>query len=396
VRSYWKFIITFSALLLLYVIAELNRPQPLNWNITLSKEDKNPYGAYILYKHLKDIFPSSSIVSLREPAYNLLHNANIQNAVYIVLSPAFGAGAADVNELLDFARQGNHVFISAVKSNKFIMDTLGLKEKQYITLLAGDSTSLNFVNPALKATSNYGYKRFSVDEYFDKLEKDDSTTVLGITHRYHPNFVKVTVGNGAFYIHSAPLAFSNYSMLTRNNYEYVAKALSYIPAGVNTVYWDEYYKSGRTGPDTPLRFFLSNEWLRWALRLTIAALIIYVLFEMKRRQRIIPVIEPLRNTTLDFVKTVSAVYLSQKDNRSIAHNKVQYWLHYIRQRYYLQTNDLNETFVDLLSKRSGVHESEIQKVLSVVEDIQTNYNITDKKLMELNHRIDRFYTLSKT
>lgn len=378
------------------MIAELNRPQPLNWNITLSKEDKNPYGAYILFNSLKDVFPSSTIVSLREPAYNLLHDKDVQNAAYIVLSSAFGAGVADIKELLQFAEQGNHVFIATVKTNKLIMDTLGLSEKQYITLLTGDSTSMNFVNPALKAPSNYGYKRFSVDEYFSNLEKDDSTTVLGITHKSDPNFVKVTIGAGAFYIHSAPLTFSNYSMLTRNNHEYVAKALSYIPASVNTVYWDEYYKLGRTGPTTPLRFFLSNEWLRWALRLTIIALIIYVLFEMKRRQRIIPVIEPLKNTTLDFVKTVSAVYLSQKDNRSIAHNKIQYWLHYIRQRYYLQTNELNDEFVSLLSKRSGVEENEIQKVLTLIQDVQTNYNITDRMLLELNHRIDRFYISSKT
>ena len=383
-------------LLIIYVIAELNRPQPLNWNITLSKEDKNPYGTYILFNSLKNIFPSSSIISLREPAYNLLHDKNVKNAAYIVLSPAFAAGVADVKELLSFAQQGNHVFISSMKTSKLIMDTLGLKEKEYITLIPTDSTSINFVNPALKATSNYTYKRFSVDEYFSELRKDDSTTVLGITNRFHPNFIKVQIGKGAFYIHSAPLAFSNYSMLSKNNYEYVAKALSYIPASVNTVYWDEYYKLGRTGPTTPLRFFLGNEWLRWALRLTIAALIIYVLFEMKRRQRIIPVIEPLRNTTLDFVKTVSAVYLSQKDNRSIAHNKIQYWLHYIRQRYYLQTNELNDQFVNLLSKRSGVDESEIQKVLALIQDVHTNYNITDRMLLELNHRIDRFYTLSKT
>ncbi len=395
-KSYKRFVITFFVLLIVYVIAELNRPQPLNWNITLTKEDKNPYGAYILFNRLKDVFPASDIISLREPAYNFLHDKNINNAAYMVLAPVFGAGETDINELLVFAEQGNYVFISSLKASKLLMDTLGLTRNQYITLLTGDSTSLNFVNPALKANTNYGYKRFSVDEYFSKLEKDDSTTVLGRTHKSDPNFIKVQIGKGAFYIHSAPLVFSNYSMLTRNNYEYVEKAFSYIPSSVKTIYWDEYYKLGRTGPTTPLRFFLSNEWLRWALRLTIIALIIYVLVEMKRRQRIIPVISPLRNTTLGFVKTVSAVYLSQKDNRSIAHNKVQYWLHYIRQRYYLPTNELNEEFKNLLSKKSGVDESDIEKVLTLVKDVQTSYNVTDRMLLELNYRIDRFYTLSKT
>ncbi len=395
-RSYRTFIIVFSLLLIIYVVAELNRPQPLNWKITLSKDDKNPYGAYILFNRLQDVFPTSSIVSLREPAYNLLHNKDVKNAAYIALSPRFGVGEADIKELLLFAEQGNHVFLSVMNTSKNVMDTLGLKKKQYITLLAGDSTSLNFVNPALRSNTNYGYKRFTVDEYFSELRKDDSTTILGATHKSDPNFIKVSIGAGAFYVHSAPLAFSNYSMLTRDNHEYVAKALSYIPASVNTVYWDEYYKLGRTGATTPLRFFLSNEWLKWALWLTIAALVIYVLFEMKRRQRIIPIIEPLKNATLEFVNTVSAVYLSQKDNRSIAHNKIQYWFSYVRRRYYLQTNELNDEFVNLLSKKSGVDENDIREILNLISDIHSNYKITDRMLLNLNHRIDRFYTLSKT
>ncbi len=393
-RSYRWFIFIFFSLLLLYVVAEVNRPKPLSWKITLSREDKNPYGAFVLFNRLKDLFPSSSVVPLREPAYNLFHDKDIRNAAYIAVAPAFGAGETDVNELMRFAERGNYVFLSSIQTSKLLMDTLGLEKKQYITLLGGDSTSLNFVNPALKAPSNYRYKQFTVDEYFSALNKDDSTTVLGITHKAHPDFIKVDIGSGAVYVHAAPLVFSNYCMLSGNNQEYVSKALSYIPADVGTVYWDEYYKLGRTGPASPLRFFLGNEWLRWALRLTVIAFLVYVLFEMKRRQRIIPVIEPLKNTTLDFVKTVSAVYLSQKDNKSIAHNKIQYWMHYIRQGYYLQTNELDEDFIKLLSKRSGFEETKIRELLHVIAEVQASTTVTDRMLLDLNQRIDQFYTSS--
>jgi hypothetical protein len=56
------------------------------------------------------------------------------------------------------------------------------------------------------------------------------------------------------------------------------------------------------GASTPLRFFLTNDFLRWALRLSVFGLILYILFEMKRRQRVIPVITPLRNSTVRFCK----------------------------------------------------------------------------------------------
>ena len=38
---------------------------------------------------------------------------------------------------------------------------------------------------------------------------------------------------------------------------------------------------------------------------------------MKRKQRIIPVIEPLKNSTVDFVHTVASVYFNAKDNWNI-------------------------------------------------------------------------------
>jgi hypothetical protein len=379
----------------LYIIAELNRPKPIDWTVTLSKDDKNPYGAYILYDRLKDIFPSTTITAQREPIYNTLHNRNIQNAAYVVVAPFFGAAETDVRELLKFVHKGNYVFLSADKISKTLMDTLGLERQDFTELFSKDSTSLNLVNSTLKADTNYGFKKFTIDETFSQLRKKDSTVILGITQNNKPNFVKINVGAGAFFVHSAPLSFSNYFMLFNNNNEYVSKAMSYLPKDIETLYWDEYYKQGRTGPSTPLRFFLSNEWLRWALRISIVGMILYVLVEMKRRQRIIPVIEPFKNTTLDFVKTVAAVYFGQKDNRSIAYNKFNYWMQYIRQRYYLQTSILDDSFVKLLSKKSGVGEQEIQQIVDIYDEVKSSRNVTDSMLLELNRRIELFYTSSK-
>jgi hypothetical protein len=395
-RSYRIFVMVFFSLLVLYIIAELNRPKPIDWSVTLSKEDKNPYGAFILFDRLKDVFPASNIVSEREPVYNLFHEKEITNSALILIAPVFGGAEPDVKELLKFAEKGNYVFLSSFKASTLLMDTLGLRRQEFSAFLTNDSTSLNFVNPYLKAARNYQYKKLTVDAWFSDLNKRDSTTILGITHIGKPDFLKIKVGNGAFFVHAAPLCFSNYYMEFNNDHEYVAKALSYIPKDVNTVYWDEYYKLGRTGATTPLRFFLNNEWLRWALRITIVGFILFALVEMKRRQRIIPVIAPLRNTTLDFVQTVAGVYLGQKDNKNIAENKFQYWLHYIRQRYYLQTNDLSEDFVQLLAKKSGVDEEAIQQILQLFNQIVASERISDKTLLQLNYRIEQFYTSSKT
>jgi hypothetical protein len=180
-------------------------------------------------------------------------------------------------------------------------------------------------------------------------------------------------------------------MLYQNNAEYPAKALSYLPKNIKKIYWDEYYKLGPLGATTPLRFILSNEFLRWALRLAIIGLLIYVLFAIKRKQRVIPVISPLRNTTLDFIKTVSSVYFNQKDNNTIASKKVNYFLEYVRQKFYLQTQLLDESFIQQLSRKSGVEKNNVEYLVKLLGEIDSGYAVSDKQLLRLNYQIENFY-----
>jgi hypothetical protein len=382
--------IVFGLLLVIYIVAEANKPTPINWKISLSKDDKNPYGGYVLYNQLKDLFPKALLQSYRLPVYNQLNNYSGKGTAYILISGQFSLSGNDFDEMKNYVAQGNYVFASAVNFSKKFTDSLGFKTFSRVSLLKEDSTSVNFVNPSLKNPANFVFKKSTIDEYFSKFDTAKSV-ILGVNNNGQPNFIKIVHGAGAFYVHSAPLCFSNYFMVYGNNAEYTAKALSYVPKDVQKIYWDEYYKLGPGGATTPLRFFLSNEFMRWALRLAILGLLIYVLFEMKRRQRVIPVITPLRNTTLDFIKTVSSVYFNQKDNSSIASKKVNYFLEYVRQRFYLQTQNLDENFIQQLSRKSGVEKGNVDYLVQLVGEVNSGYAVSDKLLLTLNHQIENFY-----
>jgi hypothetical protein len=67
VKGYRSFIIIFSVLFILYVVAEINKPKPIDWTVTISRNDKNPYGGYIIYSQLKYIFPAAAIQSFVHP-----------------------------------------------------------------------------------------------------------------------------------------------------------------------------------------------------------------------------------------------------------------------------------------------------------------------------------------
>ena len=389
-KGYRKFMIIFSVLFILYVIAELNKPQPIDWTVTLSKSDKNPFGGYIVYKQLKDLFPTAKLQSYRMPLYDQLNNIDEQNTAYLVISPSFNPSKNDFEEMRYYVNQGNYVMISAANFGKSFLDSFQLKTDTRLSILNKDSTSVNFVNSALKAPKNFTFLSSTIDQYFSAIDTA-ITTILGTNDRLQPNFVKVEYGEGAFFIHAAPLCFSNYFILFANNAEYTAKALSYLPEDIDQVYWDEFYKLGSEGAATPLRLFLSNSYLLWSLRLAVAGLLIYVFFEMKRKQRVIPVLDPLRNSTLDFIKTVSNVYFNQRDNAGIADKKITYFLEFIRQRFFLQTNVLDNIFIEQLSRKSGVNAYEVTDLVEILNNIKTGEGVSDKLLVALDQRIDNFY-----
>ena len=389
------FIIVFAVLFILYIVVQLNKPREFDWTPSLSSTDKNPFGTFVLHEQLKQLFPSADIQSHRVPIYNVLHDVYADNSAYILLTARFTPGAADLSAMLDYVSAGNTVLISAVDADKKLLDTLGLSFQPFAGFMEKDSTTINFVNPALHTVRDYGFRRQTIDGYFNKINKKDSIIVLGTRSDTLPNFVKVLYGDGFFLVHAAPICFSNYFMLYRNNQEYTAKALSYIPKNVKTLHWDEYYKLGREGASTPLHFFLNNDFLKWALWLSVTAALLYVLFQAKRKQRIIPVIEPVRNTTLEFVQTVSSVYFGQKDNNSIAHKKILFWQEYIRQRYYLIATVMDANFVQQLARKSGVSKELIETILQHIQRAEAQPKITDGLLMELTGSIDEFYQLSK-
>ena len=389
-KGYRKFLFAIIIILIVYIMAEMNRPKPINWDLTLSKDDKDPYGGFILFRQMKDLFPSAEINTYRLPVYNQVNNFTRSNTAYILIDPVLQPNPNDIDELLNYAVTGNYVFLSAENFGKALMDSLKFDTRRRFSFVNDDTAHVNFTNRKLKSPAGYSFMKITVDGYFNKFDTA-RTIILGINNREEVNFIKMPYGDGAFFIHASPRCFTNYFMISGDNANYTAKALSYLPKNIQTIFWDEYYKLGATGSMNPLRFILNDPFLRWAFRIGVFTILLFVLFEMKRRQRIIPVISPLKNSTLDFVETVGTVYFNQRDNKNIALKKISYFLEYIRAAFYLPTNHINDELKEALSKKSGLPQTEIDELFYVITSIQLRDQIDDETLLLLNKKIDSFY-----
>lgn len=383
-----KYSILLGLTVLVFVLVEYYRPKPVDWRPTYSNRDAIPYGTKATFELLPTLFGNQSVHPVRLPVYNQLRQTDLPaRSNYIFVNASFDLDKNDLRHLLTYVAKGNQVFVAASQFAKALEDTLHFRTGVDTEGLR-DSTSLNFLHPALKAASPYAYRRNWAVTHFkpDSLAK---AIALGVSSRGQINFMKISFGKGAFFLHAVPVAFTNLYVLQKPTADYAFKALSYLP--VAPVYWDEYQKQGRIGEQSLFRFLLSHPSLRWAYYLTLATLFLYLLVESKRRQRAIPVLEPPRNTSLDFVKTIGQLYFQQGNHFDLAEKKINHWLAYVRQQFNLSTTDFDEEFRQRLSAKSGSPRPEVDALLSRIEEIRRSGYLLESQLMDINQRIEAFY-----
>jgi len=381
------------------VVACNRSSKTLNRRVTLWRKDKIPYGTYYAYENMKNIFPDADIQinkssPLTFPAgdYSQTTETNKRRTAYIVISPQVLPDAAEINALINFVGNGNQVFISSFYFGDSLLSYLKLQVNRNFLSYSRDSLQLSVYNPITYDSMSFLYPGFAGDNYVTSMDTQ-YTTILGRDVDGNPDFVKFTYkGGGALYLHFAPIALTNFFLLHKNNKAYFENVFSYIPSTVNEVRWDDYFRyAGKRGGFSTLQYIFGNRSLRWAFWLILLLFAIIYLFESKRRQKLIPMVSPLNNSSLDFVKTIGRLYYQQKDNNNLTSKMATHFLDHVRTRYNLSTSVLDEDFVERLAYKSGFDKNELKRLIYDIKTFQDTPSPSDKSLMELNERMEAFY-----
>ena len=378
-----------TTLLLIYLVAQFNRPNPVNWGTSLSSNDKIPYGTYVLYNRLKDIFPQGDVQRTNRSAYSIFSDSTLQPGNYLMIAQNVELNQNDLNAMIKYISQGNSVFISAFNFNGYISDSLKLSTGVEYNK---KNNRLNFTALKLKKTGGFDFDNSISSQYFSEFDTTRAT-VISQNEYGKANYLRYNFGKGSMYLFANPQVLTNYSLLKPNGAEYVAKALSYMPVA-NNIYWDQFQNHDIEEDNSPMRVFFSHPALQWAYYLSLSALLIFVVYEVKRRQRIIPVIEPLVNATVEFVRVVGRVYYEQRDNRDIAAKKIVYLAAHLRSVFGLKTGTYDNEFLHSLIKKTGIEESLARDIVNHINFLSHQSRVSDHELIVLNQLIEKFYIQS--
>ena len=388
-------IVLLVLLIAAIVVIDSNRPKPIDWTPSYSFEDKIPFGIFVFNWEIKTLLKDQKIHRFdmtpyeyfdRKFDYDTLVNDYRIKGTFLSISKMANFDEASITELCTFVNHGNNAFISSEMIPNALLDSLNLKmdsEYRY------SDSIFNWV-----ANEKLGNQKYKITEgvnnnYFSKIDTLN-TTVLGYQNgdSTRVNFIKVNYKTGAFYLHTQPVAFTNFHLLKGNHHEYAEKILSYIPKG--EVFWVIQNQTGEVISDSPMRYILGQPALKWAWYIFLIGMLVFILFNAKRKQRVVPIIKPLTNTTIDFTKTIGNLYYQEGDHNNIIDKKIIYFLEKIRNEYLIDTHRLDDDFIKKLHHKSGKKLEDIENVVSLIKAYRkNNYLSIEDDLLQINNAIEK-------
>ncbi len=112
---------------------------------------------------------------------------------------------------------------------------------------------------------------------------------------------------------------------------------------------------------------------------------------MRRKQRIIPIIEKSKNDSLDFVQTIGRLYYDKKDHKDLSKKMGIYFLDHVYNRYKLPADNLDEGFIHALHLKTGYDINKIKTIVNFIIHGENNSKIKEQELADFHNQLESFY-----
>lgn len=388
-RAKLKYGIGMAVLLGILLYLKTLVPPETDWRQTYSCMDKVPFGTWILRNSLDDLFPHPVIKVNRKSFYERWTHDSTTCTVFIITN-RFRPESPDLNALLQKVKEGSQVLIASDTWSKALTDSLNITFKSLHGNILDSVIRLQNLT-GKNRDKEYRFKKLIQSGWF---ELPDTTAVIPLGKGNNQvNYVQVPYGKGSFFLHAQPQVFTNYHILY-NDHHYLEEVLASLPESNGEIEWDEYYKPFGSRNESPIKIILSLKALRAAYWTLLTGLVLYVLANIRRRQRPIPVLPPKTNLSLDFVRTIGLLYFHQKNHQDLIKKIFVSFSEYIHSKYFIR-HEFTSSFYQKLAMKSAVGEQLIARIFNQYQVLSTKERVYEDELIRFNGFIELFYRESR-
>ncbi|WP_299180517.1 DUF4350 domain-containing protein [uncultured Chryseobacterium sp.] len=379
-KTFKIYALIFIIIMVILALLEVNKTEVTDWRKNFNVNEKSPFGLFVFNEEANNLF-KNNLKRIDQAPYD--YYDQYKKGKHNILIIENRLDTESWIKIMDQVSGGSDAMLIVSDIPKEISDSIGYYDSQ-----------LSFEEQnVLKLTD----KKYQND--FIKLDKFPSgrgftfikpgVEVLGKTveknNEDQANFIKVKFGEGNIYVHSEPLFLTNYYLLKTGNTKYAQDVFSYLED--KETLW--FVESNTKVSKSPMRFILSKPALKYAWWVFLGGLLLFVFFNVKRKQRIVPVIDPLKNTSADFVKSIGNLYMQEGDFHDMMAKKAQYFLNKVRMDLLIDTQNLDEEFAKKLQLKTGKPSEMIAEAVVLIKKAQDPYaSVMKEDLMRMNKLLD--------
>ncbi|SHM09327.1 DUF4350 domain-containing protein [Chryseobacterium polytrichastri] len=379
-KTFKIYAVIFIVVMVILALLEVNKKEVTNWRKNFDTNEKSPFGLFVFDHEAKDLF-KNKLKKIDQTPYDYYNTHQKESHNILVVETE--VDKESWNKILDEVSKGSDAMLIVSKIPKEISDSIGYYdsdlsfEEENVLKLTDKKYQNDFIKlDKFPSGRGFSFIKPQVEVLGKTVEKNNSNQA---------NFIKVKFGKGNIYVHCEPLFLTNYYLLKPGNIKYTQDVFSYLDD--KETLW--FVESNAQVSRFFMRFILSNPALKYAWWVLLGGLVLFVFFNAKRKQRIVPVIEPLKNTSVDFVKSIGNLYLQEGDFHDMMAKKAQYFLNKVRLDLLIDTQNLDEEFAKKLQLKTGKTIEMINEAINLIKKAQDPYaHVIKEDLARMNKLLD--------
>ena len=370
--EYVKYSLYFLLAAFTVLFIQFYFPNPINWNRNFNSQSKDPYGLYVFNQELPTLLKKQKLTKTALSPYEYFteHKQNTpEKTTYLFIENRNGLDNPSVESILKNVTKGADLIIASENfyyGNSTILDTLKIKLHNI------KINNLHFVNntnftDTLKIKDDY-------NSFFTITEPNNFTVIAKLNNNL--SFISTKFGKGTIYISTSPILLTNYYLLNKKtkNEGFTENFTTFLKKE-NILWFDENYNIGEhQNNNSILKVLFKYKSLRFAWYTLVIGLILYLIFYGKRKQRIMPIIEPIKNTSVEYIETVANLYYQENNHTQLLDKQIKHALYYIRAEWHIATQDITNDFKEKLKQKSLASDLDVNQFIHFI----TNFNSTKK------------------
>lgn len=385
-------------LISLYILNnfELKKVYDLNYNSRYGLDSKEPFGLYVLNNLIKNKYGENSVKEYSKSKIKEINEPNLTDTsksfkgyLIIQISNKIYYNHEDASVLENFLAKGGKILLSSPDIdvdgkviNIYSENSLSIPDSMSFKDIARDST-LSYLN-YYKNSKDYMRSDKLSEHYF--TPKDDCDTSLFtyfetpfVTHHYKD---QVT-------LHGFPNLFTNLGA----KQDYYIDHLNRIIDDPNIKNIIFIKGSGDSLDDQSLlNVVFKNRGLKFAYITLIIGGLLLLIFNTKRKQRILDILPEKPNQTLAYANTLARLYQASNKHHFLVKQMKDNFLNYVQDQYHLKPSDDN--YQMNLAKKAKVDLNTIKNIFREFEDLSLNDKTNEYSLIKLHNIITSFKKIS--